>query len=321
MNRILTTLALGLAATVAPFASASDMLDPDLPTYQKVSGVSGNLNSVGSDTLANMMTLWTEQFNTLYPNVNTQVESKGSSTAPPALIEGASQLGPMSRMMKAEEIDKFEAKFGYKPTAVPVALDALAVFVNKDNPIDGLTLEEVDSLFSSTYKRGGSPINTWGQLDLKGDWASRPVSLYGRNSASGTYGFFKKVALGGGDYRSTVKEQPGSSAVVQGVASDLYSIGYSGIGYKTSGVKAISLADDDGALFEPTAENCLTGDYPLARLLYVYVNKAPNQPLDPLTLEFVKFVLSKEGQAVVAKDGYYPLPAMAVESTIAELTN
>ncbi|WP_309387105.1 PstS family phosphate ABC transporter substrate-binding protein [Cerasicoccus frondis] len=321
MNRIFSTLALGLAATFAPIASASDLLDPDLPSYQKVSGVSGNLNSVGSDTLANMMTLWTEQFNTLYPNVNTQVESKGSSTAPPALIEGASQMGPMSRMMKAEEIDKFEAKFGYKPTAVPVALDALAVFVNKDNPVDGLSMEQVDSIFSSTYKLGGSPINTWGQLDLTGDWASRPISLYGRNSASGTYGFFKKVALGGGDYRSTVKEQPGSSAVVQGVASDLYSIGYSGIGYKTSGVKAISLSEDGGDLYEPTAENCLTGDYPLARLLYVYVNKAPNQPLDPLTLEFLKFVLSKQGQEVVAKDGYYPLPAMAVESTLAELAN
>ncbi|WP_269539167.1 PstS family phosphate ABC transporter substrate-binding protein [Cerasicoccus fimbriatus] len=323
MNRFLSSLAIGLTAVVAPLANASDLIDPDLPSYQKVSGVSGTLNSVGSDTLANMMTLWTEQFNTLYPNVNTQVESKGSSTAPPALIEGASQLGPMSRMMKAEEIDKFEAKFGYKPTAVPVALDALAVFVNKDNPIDGLDLTEVDDIFSSTYKRGGGPINNWGDLGLTGDWASRPISLYGRNSASGTYGFFKKVALGGGDYRSTVKEQPGSSAVVQGVASDLYSIGYSGIGYKTSGVKALSLADSevDGKLYEPTAENCLTGDYPLARLLYVYVNKAPNQPLDPLTLEFVKFILSKQGQEVVVKDGYYPLPAMAVESTIAELTN
>jgi len=322
MNRMLTSLAAGLISLIAPLAHATDTLDPDLPNYQKVSGVSGNLNSVGSDTLNNMMALWAEEFKEIYPNVNIQVEGKGSSTAPPALIEGAAQLGPMSRMMKAEEIDKFEAKFGYKPTPVPVALDALAVFVNKDNPINGLALFEIDDVFSSTYKRGGSPINTWGGLSLQGGWANRPISLYGRNSASGTYGFFKKVALAGGDYKSTVKEQPGSSAVVQGVASDLYGIGYSGIGYKTSGVKAIAIADDqaDGQLYEPTAENCLSGDYPLARLLYVYVNKAPNQPLDPLTLEFIKFVQSKQGQEVVVKDGYYPLPAMAVESSLAQLS-
>lgn len=321
MNRILSSIAAGLITLIAPLAHASDTLDPDLPKYQKVSGVSGNLNSVGSDTLNNMMALWAQEFKSTYPNVNIQVEGKGSSTAPPALIEGAAQLGPMSREMKAEEIDKFEAKFGYKPTPVPVALDALAVFVNKDNPIDGLALYEVDEVFSSTYKRGGNPINTWGGLDLEGQWANRPISLYGRNSASGTYGFFKKVALAGGDYRSTVKEQPGSSAVVQGVASDLYGIGYSGIGYKTSGVKALSLSTEDGELYPPTAENCLNGNYPLARVLYVYINKAPNQPLDPLTLEFIKFVQSREGQEVVAKDGYYPLPAAVVESFQAQLTN
>lgn len=320
MKRFSLVFAASLAAWLAPVsAQAGTPLDPDLPAYQKTAGVSGNLNSVGSDTLNNMMALWAEAFQAIYPNVKIQVEGKGSSTAPPALIEGTAQLGPMSRMMKAEEIDKFEAKFGYKPTPVPVALDALAVFVNKDNPIDGLTLEEVDSVFSSTYKKGGAPINVWGQLALEGDWANRPVSLYGRNSASGTYGFFKKVALGGGDYRATVKEQPGSSAVVQGVASDLYGIGYSGIGYKTSGVKAIALANDGGALFEPSFENCLSSDYPLARLLYIYVNKAPNRPLDPLTSEFIKFVLSREGQEVVVKDGYFPLPAMAAESALAEL--
>lgn len=320
MKRLISVLAAGLATTLAPvMLHANTELDPELPAYEKAAGISGNLNSVGSDTLNNMMALWAESFQAIYPNVKIQVEGKGSSTAPPALIEGAAQIGPMSREMKAEEIDKFEAKYGYKPTAVPVALDALAVFVNKDNPIAGLTLQEVDSVFSSTYKLGGSPINTWGQLGLEGDWAGRAISLYGRNSASGTYGFFKHVALGKGDYRSTVKEQPGSSAVVQGVASDLYGIGYSGIGYKTSGVKAIALASDGGALFEPSFENCLSGDYPLARLLYIYVNKAPNRPLDPLTLEFIQFVLSRQGQEIVVKDGYFPLPAMATEEALAAL--
>jgi len=159
-------------------------------------------------------------------------------------------------------------------------------------------------MFSSTFKRGGTPIARWGQLGVSGALADRPISLYGRNSASGTYGFFKKVALEGGDYSPRVKEQPGSSAVVQGVASDLSGAGYSGIGYMTSGVKAVNLNGN-----APTAENCISGDYPLARTLFVYVNKPPTEKLDKLTYEFLRFVLSKQGQEVVAKDGYYPLPA------------
>ena len=294
--------AVALAAGVA--LSASAKVDPNLPTYEPVSGVSGNLNSIGSDTLNNMMTLWAEGFQAIYPNVNIQIEGKGSSTAPPALIEGTSQLGPMSRTMKDSEIDAFEKKFGYKPTAVGSSIDALAVFLNKDNPLDNLTMQQVDSLFSSTFKRGGTPRARWGQLGVTGGLADRAISLYGRNSASGTYGFFKKVALEGGDFSPRVKEQPGSSSVVQGVASDLSGAGYSGIGYMTSGVKAVDL---NGVA--PTPENCISGDYPLARTLYIYVNKSPTEDLDKLTYEFLRYVLSKQGQEVVAKDGYYPLPA------------
>jgi phosphate transport system substrate-binding protein len=299
-------------------AQAQVGVDANLPKYERASGVSGNLNSIGSDTLNNLMTLWAEGFRATYPNVNIQVEGKGSSTAPPALIEGTAQLGPMSRPMKSDEIDKFEKKYGYKPTEVKVAIDALAVFVHKDNPIKGLTLTQVDSIFSSTYKRGGKPIATWGDVGLTGAWATRPMSLYGRNSASGTYGFFKEHALSKGDYRDTVKEQPGSSSVVQGVSSDLGGIGYSGIGYATSGVRALPLAEKEGAqYYEATLENCLTGDFPLARFLYIYVNKKPNEPLDKLTQEFIKFVLSKAGQEIVVKDGYYPLPAAVAGETVA----
>ena len=258
------------------------------------------------------MGLWMEGFKKAYPNVKTEFEGKGSSTAPPALIKGSSQLGPMSRKMKSTEIDEFEKKFGYKPTAIPVAIDALAVYVHKDNPIKGLTLGQLDSIFSSTKKRGGSDITKWGQAGLE-PWASKPISLYGRNSASGTYGYFKKNVLNGGDYRDSVKEQPGSSAVVQGVAADLSGLGYSGIGYKTSGVRAIALGESSGKLFDPSLENCLSGDYPLARFLFVYVNKAPDKALDKLTAEFIKYVISKEGQEIVVKDGYYPLPSSVAD--------
>lgn len=310
-------LALVIAALPASMVAQSE-IDPKLPAYAATSGVTGNLNSIGSDTLNNLMTLWAEGFKAAYPNVNVQIEGKGSSTAPPALIEGTAQLGPMSRPMKGEEIDAFEKKFGYKPTEVKVSIDALALFAHKDNPLAGLTMKQLDGIFSSTRKLGGDEISEWGQLGVEG-WKGRAISLYGRNSASGTYGFFKDEALGKGDFRTSVKEQPGSSAVVQGAASDLYALGYSGIGYRTAGVRAIPLGTEAGKFAEPSYQNCLAGDYPLARFLYVYVNKKPGQPLDKLTAEFLKFVLSKDGQVIVEKDGYYPLPAEVAAEALKEL--
>jgi len=291
-------------------------VDPALKPYEAVSGVSGNLKAVGSDTLNNLMALWAEGFRGKYPAVKISAEGKGSSTAPPALIEGTAQFGPMSREMKAKEIDDFEKKFGYKPSRVTVAVDALAVYVHKDNPIKCLTLKQLDAIFSKTRK-GGAPtdIVKWGDLGLTGEWADKPISLYGRNAASGTYGYFKEIALFQGDYKDTVKEQPGSSAVVQGVASDKYAIGYSGIGYKTADVKIVPLAQKEGGkCFEGTAEDAYSGDYPLARALYLYFNKKPQTPLDPLMAEFIKYVLSKDGQVAVLKDGFFPISkAMADE--------
>lgn len=303
-----TAVLAGIAVlAAAPLRAATVEVDKTLEVYTPVSGVSGNLNSIGSDTLNNLMTMWAEKFKEFYPNVNIQIEGKGSSTAPPALIEGTAQLGPMSREMKPTEIDAFEKKYGYRPVQFRVALDALAVFVHKDNPVESLTLQQVDSIFSATRKRGGADISNWGQAGVSA-LSGQATSIYGRNSASGTYGFFKEFALKNGDFKSSVKEQPGSSAVVQGIASDLAGIGYSGIGYLTSGVKALPLAGDDGAVFEPSYENVLGGSYPLSRFLYIYVNKKPGQPFDKLTAEFLRFILSQQGQEIVIKDGYYPLP-------------
>ena len=298
---------LAIACTVN--LSAAVELDPKLPEYTKVAGVSGNLNSIGSDTLNNLMTLWAEGFQEVYPNVNIQIEGKGSSTAPPALIEGTAQLGPMSREMSSKEIDVFEKRYGYKPTGIKVAIDALAVFVHKDNPVKGLSMPQVDAIFSKTRKAGfASDITDWGVVAP--EWKGKALSLYGRNSASGTYGFYKEVALKKGDYKATVKEQPGSSAVVQGVASDLAGVGYSGIGYVTSGVRALPLSAKDGEeMMEPSYENCLSGKYPLGRFLFVYVNKKPNEPMPTLVHEFVRFIESKQGQETVIKDGYFPLKA------------
>src|SRR5258705_3492566 len=296
---------------LAGTAHGQVQLDPSLTPYKTVSGVSGNLSSVGSDTLNNLMTHWAESFGRFYPNARVQIEGKGSSTAPPALIAGTAQLGPMSREMTGTEIDQFEKKYGYKPTPIRTSVDALAVFVNKDNPIKCLTLTQVDAVFSKSRRQGGKEdIKTWGQLGLSGEWANKPISLYGRNSASGTYGFFKEHTLKNGDYKDEVKEQPGSASVVQGVTVDRYGIGYSGIGYATAGVRAVPLAGKDGGkCIEATADNAYAGAYPLSRFLFVYFNRAPGKPLDPLTREFVKLVVSKEGQEVVIKDGYFPIPA------------
>jgi len=305
----------------ASLASAQVKVDPAISSYAKVSGVSGNLNSVGSDTMNNLMTLWAEAFLKMYPNVKLQVEGKGSSTAPPALIAGTAQFGPMSRAMRATEIDQFEAKYGYKPTVLRTSYDALAVYVNKDNPIEKLTLAQVDAVFSKTRRRGfKGNVTTWGQLGLTGDWASRPISLYGRNSASGTYGFFKEHAMGNGDYKDQVKEQPGSASVVQGVTEDRFGIGYSGIGYKTSGVKVVPLAEKEGSPYSDGNYDDVKSDkYPLHRFLFLYINRAPGKPLDPVVKEFCKLVFSKEGQEVVLKDGYLPVTPEIAKQELAKL--
>ena len=299
---------------------AAGKVDSKLTVYKKTSGVGGNLDSIGSDTLNNLMTFWAESFRKQYPNVNIQIEGKGSSTAPPALTGGTAQLGPMSRTMKKKEIEEFEKVHGFKPLKVGVALDSLAVYVNKDNPIKRLSIKELDAIFSANQKCGGRKnIAKWGAAGLKGKFQNLPLSLYGRNSASGTYGYFKKKGLCKGDYKSTVKEQPGSASVVLGVTEDLGGIGYSGIGYKTSGVKAIALSKKGKKYYEPTYENVLKGKYPLGRMLYIYVAKKPGKPLDKLTKEFLKFALSKEGQEIVLKDGYLPLTAKLASKQLHKL--
>lgn len=290
--------------------SAQAAVDPALPSYTKTTGVAGTLTSVGSDTLNNLMTLWAEDYKKLYPNINIQIQGAGSSTAPPALTESTANLGPMSRMMKSVEIAAFEKAKGYKPTAVPVAIDALAVFVHKDNPIKFMDMDIVDAIFSDTRKCGhDKAVDNWGDAGLSGAWTKRDLQVYGRNSVSGTYGYFKEKALCKGDFKNTVNEQPGSASVVQAVGSSINGIGYSGIGYKTSSVRTVPLVGKDGEIYDASEKNALSGKYPLARFLYVYVNKEPNKPLPALEAEFLKMVLSKNGQSVVEKDGYIPLPA------------
>ncbi|SDL44675.1 phosphate transport system substrate-binding protein [Franzmannia pantelleriensis] len=309
-----------LAAAVigASFISTHAMadVDPDLPEYETVSGISGNMTSIGSDTLNNLMTLWAEEFAGYYPNVNIQIQGAGSGTAPTALTEGTAQFGPMSREMRTSEIQEFEERFGYPPTMVPVAIDALAVYVNQDNPIESLTIPQIDAIFSDTRRCGyDEDITRWGQLGLDGNWENRDFTLYSRNAVSGTYGFFAENALCGGDFKASINEQPGSASVVQGVSESVNGIGYSGIGYITSQVRAVPVARDEGEeAYEVSHEN-----YPLARYLMVYVNKHPNEDLDPQQAEFLRMILSRQGQEVTNRDGYIPLPEAVASRVRAEL--
>lgn len=309
-----------LIANALPVVAQTEV-DPDLPEYEPVSGVSGNLSSIGSDTLNNLMTLWAEEFAGFYPNVKIQIQGAGSSTAPPAITEGTANFGPMSRMMRSSEVQAFEDRHGYPPTPVGTAIDALAVMVNKDNPMECISIPEVDAIFSVGRRCGlANDIDRWGDLGLEGAWANRDFSLYSRNAVSGTYGFFKDNALCGGDFKPGINEQPGSASVVQGVTESLNGVGYSGIGYMTSGIKALELSRKPGGeCIAPNGETAASGKYPLARLLYVYVNKRPNEPLAPLEREFFRLVLSKQGQEVVVRDGYIPLPAALAERIRNEL--
>jgi phosphate transport system substrate-binding protein len=304
LRLIATALAANLVAITAAIA-----LDANLPAYQAVSGISGQIKSVGSDTLNNEMALWAKGFEGQYPGVKIEIEGKGSATAPPALLEGASQFAPMSRPMTKGEVDAFEKKYGYKPAHFRVAADALAIYVNKDNPILCLTLQQVDQIFSATRQGSGSrSIDTWGEAGLTGEWAAQPISIYGRNSLSGTYEFFRSTVLYNGEYKESVKQQPGSAEVVQNVADDKFAIGYSGLGYKTEGVRTVPLAAFYGAqCYDTTAEATYSRKYPVARYLYIYLNKAPDEPLDSLRAEFIKYILSKDGQTLTEEGGYFPI--------------
>jgi len=320
VNALASFLALALVGGTAAGAQGVQ-LDAKLPSYKPVQGVSGQISSKGSDTMNNLMTLWTEGFKKLYPSVQVSMEGKGSGSAPPALVDGTANFGCMSREMKQDEVDKFEKAFGYKPVGIPTSIDTLAVFVHKDNPLASLTLQQIDAIFSKT--RNGKyekDVKTWGDLGLTGEWADKPISLYGRNSTSGTYTYFKEHALFKGDFREGVKEQAGSSSVVQAVSSDKYAIGYSGIGAKTDGVRAVSLAAGPGKpVVAAEMAHAYDGTYPMARFLYVYVNLKPGTELDPLRREFVRFILSKDGQSEVVKEGFFPLTADITTRSLASV--
>jgi phosphate transport system substrate-binding protein len=287
-------------------------VDSAIPDYQPSQAVTGELKSVGGDGLNNLMTFWAETFLERHPSVNIQIEGKGGESGPVALANRSSQIAPMIRPLNERELALFDRFWGYRPTQISVAYDALAVFVHPDNPVTSVSLKQLDQIYSSSFKRGGFDVTTWGGLSLTDEWNAMPIKLLGRNSASGSYAFFQQQALKSGTFKKSVQEKPGSVAVVQAVALDRGAIGYSVAAFATTAVRVVPLSDDEQPAVLPTHEHVLAGTYPLSRALYLYIDKKPGVGVDPLVDEFIRLVLSRTGQQTVVKDGYIPLSAAMI---------
>ena len=273
--------------------------------------MAGTLSATGSDTVANLTTFWAEEFKRIYPNVNIQIQATGSSAAPTALTEITANIGLMSRSMRRVEIESFTARYGYPPTPIPVALDALAILVHRDNPLPRIELAEIDAIFSSTLRCGaGRRIEKWREMGLPDPWGGRGILAFGRNSVSGTYGFFKETALCRGDFHAAVNEQSGSGSLVQAIGSTLNGIGYASIAFRTSSVRIVPVSwRHAGGERVTTPAQAVVGEYPFTRYLLFYVNRPAGGSLPPLEREFIRMVLSREGQEIVSRSGYIPLPA------------
>ncbi len=300
-------------------AQLKPVVDPHIQSYAKATGVSGGLTVAGSEMMKALSHRWEGKLREFYPGLAIQIHGIGSETGPPALLEGKAQIAAMSRQLTKKEIEDFTKRFGYEPTEVPVAADALSVFVHRDNPISGMTLPELDAVFCKEHRGGLNEDRiSWSQFGLPGEWSAASIALIGRNKVSGTATFFREQVCGNGDFRDTMKTEAGSASVVMGVKKDRYAVGFSGIGYRTSSVRPIPLAAAKGKPFiEPTFETVTDGAYPLRRHLFLYVNKSPKEAMPPAVTEFVKFAVSFEGQQAVIQEGFFPLPTAQLNSLFA----
>ena len=297
------------AKPVLPAATATTKAVA-LPAYAAERPVSGELKSVGSDSMEPLIVLWGEDFRKFHPRISTNFICKGSATAPRALLDGSAIMGQMSREMTDQELAAFQAKYGYAPTRIPVAVDALVVYVNANNPVKQLRMEEIDAIFSTSRKGGAKrDIQRWGELGLGGDWKQRDIQLYGRDENSGTRAFFREHVMKKGDFKPSLKAFMDQFAVVEAPAVDGGGISYGPLQYANRMVKGVPVASFNSDRFvEPTLDTIQNATYPLTRFLYIYVNKAPGRALDPAVKEFLHFVLSREGQAAVASFGAVAIP-------------
>jgi phosphate transport system substrate-binding protein len=335
---VIGILALGSAQAQSPLVRP--VVDGGIPSYVAKANLSGAIAVAGSDTMQPMVARIASSFKQSQPDVKIAVQGGGSDAALSAFVQGiaASRRGDgnvrghlssndvdllaSSRPLTAEERRDFQSRHGYEPVEIPIALDTVAIYVNRDNPVQGLTMEQLDAIFGKTRKRGmAEDITTWGQVGLPAAWAQQPIHLYGRDKRSGTRHVFVQEVLLGGDMKPTVREEPGPAMEILDISRDATGIGYAGIGFQASTVRIVPLAIRSGQSFVfPAAQTAADGSYPLARTLYLYAKKGPKADIDPPVMEFLRFINSREGQDIVAKTGYFPLSGGQILKNLYALT-
>ena len=288
----------------------------------KSAKVYGTISVSGSSTMTNLMSIWCKDYSDIYNNTNCIVESFGSGRAPQDLIEGSVDIGMMSEPMSSEDKRAFKNTYGYEPLEIKIAINMIAVLVNTENPIDCLTIDQIDGIYSNTYKcQGSSDISAWGILNQIGEWSNMPIKIYSRTPTSGTYNIFKNIALCGGTYKNTITKLASSRDIGEFVSQDIYSIGYSGTGLQTPNVKAVGVGKTKDKCYLPESNNAVSKDYPLTRDLYLYFRESPSKGMKNVTTNFLEYVFSKQGQDAIKEAGLVKLPKSILQEQREKTTN
>lgn len=314
---ISTCSALILAVGLSAIAVADE-----LPEYQPGSLGKTSLSSVGSDSMADLVDLWAAEFNKFHPQTKVQVVSRGSATAPAALIEGTADVGPMARPMKSVELEKFKRSYGFEPTQIRTAMAGVAIYVSKSNPIKSISFEQLDALYSKSMNRGAkAEIASWQDLGVNLGVSKNDVMLLGAGLSSFARSFFRQQVLMLGDFSSDVTMTADTASMLETISLNDNAIGFGAVLDEIpEGVRLLPVSrSGDGKAVLPTKTALRNGDYPLGRFLNVYIVREPGKEIDPETKEFLRFVLSKNGQAIVAEEGLLPLPVSIAKQELAKL--
>lgn len=304
------TLATSLLLWAAT-AQAQVALDPNLPVYRPVSSLKGDLKLVGSNTMSHVASVWADSFRQFYPEVKITIDINGSREAVSSVKNGTAHMGLLSRGISPSEVADFQQGFGHEPKVLTPCLERIAIYVHKDNPIRGLTLKQVDAIFSSSCKRGETaPIRTWGQLGFPGDWKNQPVIAIGRSTDTGSQLFFQEAVLLGGEFRADLQDQPDNLGLTRAISSDPRGVGFAGISYDTPEIRAVPLGvQAEGPFVAVDSAEADAGQYPLVRPLQLVVKHDPAKPLPAIEQEFLKYVFSRLGQEDVIKAGFQTIPS------------
>jgi phosphate transport system substrate-binding protein len=316
-------------------------VDDALRSYAAEARLKGSVRGAGSPVAGMLLQVMSDPFRQFQPDVRVELTLGGTSTGPPALLSGAAQMALMGRRYTDAETSAFRAKFRYPPVEVAIATDAVAVFVHRDNPIESLTIEQLRDVFSQRRRADGARLDHWSELNSATIVTTRPaasgtrttthpsprrpppagpIALYGIAADGGESTLFREAILGDEPLSASMRVQLTQSSAVQGIAADASGIGYAAFLYSCRGVRAVPLVSPaDGRAYACTAADCRSGRYPLARSLYVYLNKPPSKPLDRPMHEFLRFVLSRDGQRVAVAAGGFPLSPDAANDALEKI--